>query len=163
MLKRMRRHLSFANVMSVIAVFIAIGGGAYAAKKINGKTIKNNSIAASKLKTGVLTGLDKCPTAAPTNTGGICYGPAQAATDWDAAAQAGCRPQGLRLPTIGEALLVMTAVGGGSGNETWTDEIAELTTSRRAFVKAPGDPMGQIFTGPPAGPHAYRCIKNATN
>ena len=30
--------------MAVIGVFIALGGGAYAAKKISGKSIKTNSI-----------------------------------------------------------------------------------------------------------------------
>ena len=164
MLTRLRRHMSFANVMSVIAVFIAIGGGAYAAKKISGKSIKNNSIPAKKLKKSVLTNLDKCPSNAPTKVMGICYGSSQAPTNWDAALQQGCRPQNLRLPTIGEALLVMTQVGGGQTNETWTDEVTDIAPgSQRAFVKAPGDPTGQVFTTAPGTLHAYRCVINATN
>jgi len=167
-MRRVRKHLRFANVMSVIAVFLAIGGGAYAAKKISGKTIKNGTIAKKKLKANVLNNLDTCPSNAPTNLNGLCYGPAQAATDWDTANQQGCRPQGLRVPTIGEALLVMTHVGGGPGNETWTDELTQITAGggtqqRRAFVRAPGDPQGQIFEGPAAGPHSYRCVRYATN
>ncbi len=72
-MKRLRKQMSFANVMSVTAVFIALGGAAYAGTKINGKSIKNGSIPAGKLKANVLTGLDKCPSSAPTNTNGICY------------------------------------------------------------------------------------------
>jgi hypothetical protein len=162
-MRKLRKQLSFANVVSLIALFVALGGAAYAGSKINGKSIKNNSIPAKKLKAAVLKNLDKCPSNAPTNLGGICYGPAQPATDWDTAAQQKCRPLGLRLPTIGEGLLIMTAVGGGPGNETWTDEVTDISSSQRAFIKAPGDPSGQIFSGSPAGPHAFRCITNATN
>ena len=75
-----------------------------------------------------------------------------------------CRGQGLRAPTVGEALLVMTAVGGGPGNETWTDQIAEITdTNTRVLVKAPGDPSGQIFAAPSGSSHSVRCVINATN
>jgi hypothetical protein len=162
-MRRVRKHLSFSNVMSLIAIFAVLGGSAYAAKKLSGKSIKNNTIAKKKLKKNVLKGLDTCPSNAPTNLNGLCYGPAQAATDWDTANQQVCRPQGLRAPTIGEALLVMTHVGGGPGNETWTDEVTDLTAPGRAFVKAPGDPLGQIFSGPPAGPHSVRCVTYATN
>jgi hypothetical protein len=154
----MRPKLSFANVMSVIAVFIALGGGAYAAKKLNGKSIANNSIPAKKLKKSVLKNLDKCPANAPDKTEGICYGPLQAATDWDTANLA-CAGQKLRLPTIGEGLLVANKT---SAPNIWTDEVTELSAgSQRAFVKA--GPGNQIFSGGAAGPHAYRCILNATN
>lgn len=163
MLTRIRRNLSFANVVAVIALFIALGGGAYAAKKLNGKTIANNSIPAKKLKKSVLKNLDKCPSNAPNKVMGICYGPAQPATIWDTAVQQVCKTQNLRAPTIGEALLVMTAVGGGATNETWTDEVTDISAPGRAFVKAPGDPMGQIFTAAPGTNHAVRCVINATN
>ena len=163
MLTRLSKHLSFANVVAVMALFIALGSGAYAAKKLSGKSIKNNSIPAKKLKKNVLKGLDKCPSNAPSKVMGICYGPSQAPTNWDSALQAGCRPQNLRLPTIGEALLVMTQVGGGQTNETWTDEVTDISTTQRAFVKAPGDPQGQVFTAAPGTLHAYRCVINATN
>jgi hypothetical protein len=162
-MRKVRKHLSFANVMSLIAVFVVLGGSAYAAKKLSGKTIKNNTIAKKKLKKNVLKGLDTCPSSAPTNLNGLCYGPAQAATDWDTANQQVCRPQGLRAPTIGEALLVMTHVGGGPGNETWTDEVTDLTINQRAFVKAPGDPQGQIFSAGVGTQHSVRCVRYATN
>jgi hypothetical protein len=33
-MNRIRRHLTYANVMATVAVFILLGGGAYAATKI---------------------------------------------------------------------------------------------------------------------------------
>jgi hypothetical protein len=58
-----RRHLSFANVMSVIAVFIALGGAAYAATKlpknsVGTKQIKRNAVNSSKVKDGSLQSSD---------------------------------------------------------------------------------------------------------
>lgn len=160
-MQRLRKHLRFANVMSLIAVFLALGGGAYAAKKLSGKSIKNGTIAKKKLKANVLKGLDVCPSNAPTNISGICVAPSQGPANWDVANQTICRPQGLRAPTIGEALIIMTRLGSG---ETWTDEVTDLSpNNQRAFVQAPGDPQGQIFTANVGTSHAVRCVINATN
>jgi hypothetical protein len=160
-MRKLPKHLSFANVMSVIAVCLALGGGAYAASKISGKSIKNNTIAKKKLKKNVLKGLDTCPSAAPTNLNGLCYSAAQGPTDWDTANQGICRPQGLRAPTIGEALVLMTSLGSG---ETWTDEVTDLSgPSTRGLVTAPGGPSGQIFAAPVGSSHTVRCVWTATN
>ncbi len=50
-MKRIRKRLSYANVMSSIAVFLVLGGGAaYAAKKVGSNEIKGNSITTGKIK-----------------------------------------------------------------------------------------------------------------
>ncbi len=59
----MRRHLSFANVISVLALFIALGGGALAvqvAKKnsVNSKSIRNNSIRSADIRKGQVRSSD---------------------------------------------------------------------------------------------------------
>jgi hypothetical protein len=56
MLSRLRRHLTYANVMATLAVFIALGGSSYAAFSISGSNIKNRSIPAKKLKRNSVTG-----------------------------------------------------------------------------------------------------------
>lgn len=50
------RYLSYANVMASVAVFVALGGGAYAAVELNGKNIKPRSIPGKKLKNNTLGG-----------------------------------------------------------------------------------------------------------
>jgi hypothetical protein len=55
MLHRLRKRLTYANVMSTLAVFIALGGSSYAAFTINGATIKNRTIAGKKLRHNTLT------------------------------------------------------------------------------------------------------------
>ncbi len=56
MLDKLRHRLTYANVMSTLAVFIALGGSSYAAVTISGSTIKNRSISAKKLRPNTLTG-----------------------------------------------------------------------------------------------------------
>lgn len=54
-MKRLRHHLSYANVMATIAVFIALGGSSYAALTISGRDIRNRSVPANKIKRNSLT------------------------------------------------------------------------------------------------------------
>lgn len=60
-MKRLRRKLTYANVMATIAVFVALGGAGYAAVKlpknsVGTKQIKNNAITGAKIKDGAVTG-----------------------------------------------------------------------------------------------------------
>jgi len=55
-LAAIRRHLTYANAMASIAVFVALGGGAYAAVHVNGKNIENRTISGKKLKNNTLGG-----------------------------------------------------------------------------------------------------------
>jgi|GEM_PF-2481773 len=56
MFKKLRERLTFANIVALIALFVALGGTVYAANKINGKNIKKNSIPGNRIKKGTLTG-----------------------------------------------------------------------------------------------------------
>ena len=56
MLNSIRRRLTYANVMSTVAVFIALGGSSYAAVKLSGSSIKDRTIAGKKLRHNTLTG-----------------------------------------------------------------------------------------------------------
>jgi len=78
----MQAKLSFANVMATVAVFIALGGGAYAATQIPNnsvgtKQLKNSAVTTPKIKNGAVTGakinlatLGKVPSAANADTVG---------------------------------------------------------------------------------------------
>lgn len=69
-MKRVRKRLTYANVMSSIAVFLVLGGAAFAASQlpknsvgskqlkknaVTTKKIKNNAVTSSKLKNGSVT------------------------------------------------------------------------------------------------------------
>jgi hypothetical protein len=53
---KFRQRLTYANVMSTLAVFVALGGSSYAAFTISGSSIKNRSIPGKKLKRNSITG-----------------------------------------------------------------------------------------------------------
>jgi hypothetical protein len=55
MLARLRAHLTYANVMATVAVFIALGGSSYAALTITGKNVKNRSLTAKDIRKSSLT------------------------------------------------------------------------------------------------------------
>jgi len=55
MLRRVRANLTYANVMATVAVFLALGGGAYAAiqlprNSVGAKQIKRNAVRSSEVK-----------------------------------------------------------------------------------------------------------------
>lgn len=50
MIARIRRLLTFSNVIACLALFIALGGTVYAAGKISGKQIKKSSLPGNRIK-----------------------------------------------------------------------------------------------------------------
>ncbi len=52
---RIRKVLTFSNVVAFVALFVALGGSVYAAGKINGKQIKASSIPGNRLKASSVT------------------------------------------------------------------------------------------------------------
>lgn len=56
MINRLRRKLSYANVVATLALFIALGGSSYAALTISGENVSNGSLTGKDLKRNSLTG-----------------------------------------------------------------------------------------------------------
>ena len=78
MLERLRRHLTYANVMATLAVFMVLGGTSYAAVKLSRGQVKtkhlaNGSVTSAKVKNGSLLRNDfkagQLPAGAPGQTG----------------------------------------------------------------------------------------------
>src|SRR4051794_37415285 len=61
-LQRLRSRLTYANVMSTLAVFIALGGTSYALtlprNSVGSRELKPRPVGASELKTGAVTSRD---------------------------------------------------------------------------------------------------------
>jgi hypothetical protein len=55
-LSKIRPRLTYANAMSLIAVFLVLGGaGAYAARKVGPHQLKANSVTTPKIKANAVT------------------------------------------------------------------------------------------------------------
>jgi hypothetical protein len=57
-LSKLRAHLTYANVMATVAVFIALGGSTYAAITVTGKNVKDSSLTGKDIKNSSLTTSD---------------------------------------------------------------------------------------------------------
>ena len=55
-MKRTGKTPSPAMVVAFIALFVALSGGAYAAKKIGSKNLRSNAVTTKKIKNGAVTG-----------------------------------------------------------------------------------------------------------
>jgi hypothetical protein len=58
MMRDLRRHLSYANVMATVALFVGLGGSSYAAIVVTGKNVKNASLTGADIKNSSLTSRD---------------------------------------------------------------------------------------------------------
>jgi hypothetical protein len=55
---KVRKRLTYANVMATVAVLVALGGSSYAALTINGAQLKNRSVRAIKIARNTLGGTE---------------------------------------------------------------------------------------------------------
>ena len=152
----MRRHrLTFANVISVIALFVALGGTAIASVIITSNSqVAQNTISGHKPPSGKhaniiagsingadiadRSGVDTCQTPLLAKFGPICAGSDGAERQWQPAAVY-CAGHGLRLPSIGEAqsLAINYDVPGvSSGEYFWTDALDDNGSGYHPLIVA---------------------------
>jgi hypothetical protein len=153
-MRRIRKHLTYANVMVTILAFVVLGGGtALAAVVINSNsqvakgTISGhkppsgkhaNIIAGSINGTDIAdrSGVDTCQTPLVAKFGPICAGSDGVSRTWTNALDY-CAGFGLRLPTIAEGVALAKnyrVPGGGKDFFFWTE-----------------DAFNDHFTGAPTG------------
>jgi hypothetical protein len=146
MRQRIRSHLTYANVMATIAVFLVLSGGtAVALSGTNtvqsddlgpGAQVKAPDVATGAVGSAAVTnesltgqdvknqsGVDTCISFS-VRLGPLCAGAANTPQTWSAA-RALCANLDLRLPTLGEAQALATKhdIPNVDGTEYfWTDE-----------------------------------------
>ncbi len=132
--------LTYANVMATIAVFLVLGGGAYAAsvaKKntVTTKSVKNGSLkgidvakdtlTGDNINEGTLTVTLPCP-AGTTKAAGICFDSAERASDGLDGAMTTCGQANRFLPTVAE-LRTLHLVAGVSVNGEQASDLGQDT------------------------------------
>ena len=58
MLQRLRPRVTFANVVSLLALFVALGGSSYAALRVTSRDIRNNTVRSEDLRNNHVRGRD---------------------------------------------------------------------------------------------------------
>jgi hypothetical protein len=141
-MRRISAHLTYANVISTLSLFLLLGGGAYAAanlskNSVGTKQLKNGAVTAAKIKNGAVIGakiqlssVGTVPSAshADTATSAINADTATSASSASNASQLGGSPPSAyrdRCPTETSLVapgLCMTQERGASG---WNNALGE--------------------------------------
>jgi hypothetical protein len=140
----MKDRLSYANVMATIALFIALGGSAFAASKV----VKKNSVTSKSVKDGSLKGKDlakgtitgdlvakntltgdninqgslalPCPSGT-TKAAGICFDSSERASQGLDGAMTTCGQANRFLPTVAELRTLHVQAGVSVNGEQASD------------------------------------------
>jgi hypothetical protein len=155
-MRRIRPHLTYANVMATIAVFIAISGGTAVAlngantvqsddlgpgAQVRAADVADNAVNSADVANESLTGADiknrsGVDTCVNTNRlGNLCVRAENFAREWLDGARH-CANLGLRQPTLGEARELATThdiPNVDPDEEFWTADIYQNGTDDRAF------------------------------
>jgi hypothetical protein len=183
--------LTFANVVSLVALFVALGGSSYAAFKISGSRLENRSVSGKKIKRNALGGtvikesrLGKvrrarradtvgglrasdlklqCPSQTIPSTG-VCIEMQARAPAVYGGARFECADDGRRLPTYEER-------ANSVGTLPLVSPSGELTSS--VFIDASGELRIVTVTDAagvagsvrdrPDGVRPYRCVAYPSN
>ena len=142
---RLRPHLTFANVTSIVALFVALGGTAAAAVMITGKNVadgsltgrdvKNSSLGSKKIKDGDLLAKDFKTGQLPAGAQGA-QGPQGAAGADGSAGAAGPSD----IYAVGNANEALDTTGG-------TTEVASLTVPAGSYLLGANLWMTKTETG----------------
>jgi hypothetical protein len=127
LLSKLRTRLTFANVVSVLALFVALGGSSYAAIQVTGKNVKNSSLTGRDVKNSSLTTSD-------------VRNRSLLAQDFKAG-QLPAAPQGLPGPTGAKGEKGDQGIQGERGpSEAWA---VELTGGSAQVTLPPGEYVAQ--------------------
>lgn len=161
---RIRERLSYANVMATIAVFLALGGGAYAL------SLGRNSVGSPQLKPGAVKLKDtsaslrlKCPGGTRYFEGACIERNARSAVSWPDALTA-CNAARRRLPGPAELLGFARERGvtiGPAPDAEWAAALDSAPSDLQAngVTELAGDAL--LFTDPVGDAHEFRCVANA--
>lgn len=160
------------------AVFAALGGSAYAASKISGGNIVNQSIAGKKLKNGTITNKQikkGTITSAQIQTGSLnstvinvstlgTVPSAQSAVtatsrNWIQAAQ-DCGDEGGRLPSLGELVAFISQPGPQVAAHNWPSDVADLEGGVEVVITS--DELGRA-KALGSSSFGYRCLFYRSN
>ena len=163
--------------MATIAVFLALGGGTYAAahlgkNSVGTKQIRNGAVREQKIANGAVSGsklapdsvtganinestlVYTCPSGYSRAGKDVCYDGGHAAANYGQSL-ANCALQGDRLPTVPEGLLILGALPNNT--QTWAADETSTTTAE-VLIKDSGGNINRAGGASQSGTSAFRCV-----
>lgn len=139
------RRPSPALVISILALFVALGGTGYAASQINGKSLKNNSVTGKKLKNKTITGAKVKPnglTGVQINESSLGTVPSAANANHAATATNATTLDGRSPSSFAAAKAEPLRVIGAAGQPPFNTGWGEADEGTPVFWK---DPFGAVY------------------
>ncbi len=173
-MRRVRSHLTYANVISTLCLFLLLTGGTAVALRgknsvqsndigpgaqVKKADVVNDSLTGADIKNK--SGVDTCVNT--VRLGNLCFRAENNIRVWNQAAQH-CANLGLRLPTLGEARALATTYNLPNVDQTesfWTDEYYETSTDSWALVVKDDNSVGH--TSAVNGTFETACVTTPTN
>ena len=163
MLRQVGRYIR-QHHLALIALFVALGGTAYAASKIGPNDIAKNAVRSKHIKNNGVKLKDtstqlhlKCPGSTRYHEGACIETAARTAADWDAAHD-DCADEGKRLPSLSELDGFRSVSGVTLNGFEWT---GDLWYEPQAPSEIGGWGLGDSGGASPASfsaERAYRCV-----
>ena len=152
------RRPSHSTIVAYLALFVALGGTAAVAlpgsNSVDSGDIKNNAVKGKDVNERSLKGVLNCPRGT-RGRGGICFDRTdRSQTDWQGALVA-CSARRLRLPTVSEGLVMVSALPR-DGTQYW---VADSETGDARLIA-----LNEVGFGPNITSdnrtflHTYRCV-----
>jgi hypothetical protein len=179
-MRTIRRHLSYANVIATLALFVALGGSTYAAlhlkkNSVGAKQLKKHSVTNVKLADGAVNSAKiadgsvgtsdisaslhlQCRSGTSYLQGACIQNNPAGTAPWGNAEQ-DCQTKGGRLPNVSE-LMSLAARGVAFGAQEWTDVISFDGTVVRAAKVFDGGKF--VLIDAATNPGQYRCVFDPT-
>ncbi len=161
---RLRSKLTYANVMATLAVFIALGGGAYAVSlaknSVKSKQIKNGAVKSKDVGNGQIGAADTAPALrlqCPPETRyleGACIELAARSTESWLAAMQTCVGADRRLPSVAELQGARLEPGINLATLEWTSALDASPPEVKANVVINN---GLVASDPITDSHGFRC------
>jgi hypothetical protein len=171
---KIKERLTYANVMATVAVFIALGGTAVAAKlvlpknSVTSKSVKDGALKGKDLAKGTITGdnvanntlsganINQATLALPcpsgtTKAAGICFDSSERASQGLDGAMTTCGGANRFLPTMAELRTLHVQAGVSINGEQASDIAADLSHS------ALGSNSGLAISNDTSFARPFRC------
>jgi hypothetical protein len=165
---RIRPHLTYANVMVTVLLFIVLGGSVYAAGKIGSGDIAKDAVRSKHIKKNAVNNKDLAASALSCPAGmrrlqTLCWERNPNAARENLLARYACANKGLELPSSVEMLRIAhSGAYPGDDVEKWTSDSFENSSGFQVARSVSKDVGLSVLDQPAGNEYGFHCVREAT-